>query len=288
MNGYPAILRMIRVSVPSAKALTGTSRDGMQRLRKMPSTDERLALINTKVERAKEHLADLKLARDRFVDSKPYRITREYDPQTRDNIYRVFGVQVPDVDIALIAGDVIHNLRSALDHLAYQLVLVNGSIPSKQTAFPVFDDTDKYKTGLAGKVKGMAQTAVDAINATEPYQGGLGAGFWVIHYLDIADKHHALLTTLINVTGSSFTIPGFWERGYRGVGGVSFPNFGQPLKDGDVIATREADMDKDLNLTLDIAFTEPEVIEGKAVVEVLQRLTDLVANLIADFKPLLV
>jgi hypothetical protein len=254
----------------------------------MSTADERLTLIRTKVERAKKHLTDLKLARDRFVDSKPYRITREYDPQTRYNTYRVFDVQIPDVEIALIAGDVIHNLRSALDHLAYQLVLVNGAVPTKQTAFPVFDDAAKHKAGLAGKVKGMAQSAIDAINATESYQGGKGAGLWVIHYLDIADKHHALLTTLINVTGSSFTIPGYWERGYRGVGGVSFPNFGTRLKDGDVIATREAEMDKDLNLTLDIAFTEPEVIEGRAVIETLQRLTDLVANLITDFKPLLV
>lgn len=106
--------------------------------------------------------------------------------------------------------------------------------------------------------------------------------FWVLHYLDIADKHYALLTPLINVTGASLTIPGFWERDYRGVGGVSFPNFGKPLKDGDVIATRETEMDNDMNLSLDIAFTEPEVIEGKPVIETLRRLVDLVDNLILN------
>jgi hypothetical protein len=82
-------------------------------------------------------------------------------------------------------------------------------------------------------------------------------------------------------------MPGFWERGYRGVGGVSFPNFGKPLKDGDVVATREAEMDNDMNLTLDVAFTEPEVIEGRSVTKTLQRLLDLVDNLILSFKPLL-
>jgi len=251
------------------------------------TADERLSLIRVKVERARKHLRDLELARDNFINSKPYRLERESNLQTGYNIYRVFDIQTPSVEIGLIVGDVIHNLRSALDHLTYQLVLRNGASPTKQTAFPVFDDATKYTTGLAGKVKGIAQSAIDAIDATEPYQGGKGAGFWVLHYLDIADKHHALLTTLINVTGASFTMPGFWERGYRGVGGVSFPNFGKPLKDGDVVATREAEMDNDMNLILDVAFTEPEVIEGRAVIKTLQQLVDLVDNLIVSFKPLL-
>ena len=62
----------------------------------------------------------------------------------------------------------------------------------------------------------MAQDAIDAIDAAEPYQGGKGAGLWVLHYLDIADKHHALLTPLMNVTEATFTIPGYWECDYMG------------------------------------------------------------------------
>ncbi len=251
------------------------------------TADERLSLIRVKVERARKHLRDLELARDNFINSKPYRLERESNLGTGYNIYRVFDIQTPSAEIGLIVGDVIHNLRSALDHLTYQLVLLNGASPTKQTAFPVFDDAKKYTTGVAGKVKGIAQSAIDAIDASEPYQGAKGAGFWVLHYLDIADKHHALLTPLINVTKASFTMPGFWERGYRGVGGVSFPNFGKPLKEGDVVATREAEMDSDMNLTLDMAFTEPEVIEGRPVIKTLQRLADLVDNLILSFKPLL-
>jgi hypothetical protein len=96
-----------------------------------------------------------------------------------------------------------------------------------------------------------------------------------------------LLTPLINVTEARFTIPGYWERDYRGVGGVSFPNFGKPLKDGDVIANREAEMDNDMNFTLDVAFTEPEVIEGKPVIETLHHLVDLVDNIILSFRSFL-
>lgn len=251
------------------------------------TADERLTLIWVKIERAKHHLHDLEVVRAGFINGNPYRIEREYDPQTGYNVYRVFDIQTPPVEIGLIAGDVIHNLRSALDHLAYQLVYVNGAIYSKQTAFPIWDSALEYKAQRARRVKGMAQSAIDAIDAIEPYQGGKGAGLWVLHYLDIADKHHTLLTPLINVTEASFTIPGYWERSSKGVGGVSFPNFGKPLKDGDVVATREAEMDNDMNITLDLAFTEPDVIEGRPVIKTLQRLVDLVDDRILSFKPFL-
>jgi hypothetical protein len=250
------------------------------------TADERLTLIRVKIERAKHHLRALEVVRQDFIKGNAYRIECETN-QTGFNIYRVFNLQAPPVEIGLAAGDVIHNLRSSLDHLAYQLVYANGATHSKQTAFPIWDSAAEYKAQGARRVKGMAQDAIDAIDAIEPYQGGKGAGLWVLHYLDIADKHHALLTPLINVTEASFTIPGFWERNYEGVGGVSFPNFGKPLKDGDVAATREATMDKDMNITLDVAFTEPDVIEGRPVVETLQRLVDFVDDRILSFKPFL-
>ena len=83
----------------------------------------------------------------------------------------------------------------------------------------------------------MAQSAIDMIG----WKGRRTLGSPLSGY---CHKHHALLTPLINVTEVSFTIPGYWERDYRGVGDVAFPNFGKPLEDGDVIAIREATMDK--------------------------------------------
>src|SRR5215213_5126003 len=251
------------------------------------TAEERLNLIRIKVEWATQHLRDLEVVRNTFINANSYRIEREYHPPIGHNIYRVFDIHSPPAEIGLLAGDVIHNLRSALDHLAYQLVYVNGATHSKQTAFPIWDSASEYRAQRARRVKGMAQSAIDMIDASEPYQGGKGAGLWVLHYLDIADKHHALLTPLINVTEASFTTPGFWDHSYKGVGGVSFPNFGKPLKHGDIIATREAEVDKDMNLTLDVAFTEPEVIEGRPVIKTLHCLVDLIEESTLSFKPLL-
>ena len=112
----------------------------------MLTADERLALIRLKVERAKQHLRDLEVERDRFMKADPYRIVHERDAETGHNVYRVYDLKTPPAQIGLIAGDVIHNLRSALDHLVYALVIANGNDPTgeKAIAFPVHDDAARY------------------------------------------------------------------------------------------------------------------------------------------------
>ena len=66
------------------------------------TADERLSLIGVKVERARKHLRDLELARDNFINRKPYRLGRESNPATGNNIYRVFDIQIPSAESDLL------------------------------------------------------------------------------------------------------------------------------------------------------------------------------------------
>jgi hypothetical protein len=109
------------------------------------TADERLAPIRVKVERAKEHIRDLEAEVSSFLSTNPYMVGTKRDPQTRRLIYYLVSVRNPSPRISAIIGDVIHNLRSALDHLAYQLVLAGGARPSTQTYFPISEDATKYK-----------------------------------------------------------------------------------------------------------------------------------------------
>jgi hypothetical protein len=54
-------------------------------------------------------------------ERNPYRITHEPDPQTNKKLIRVKVLEQPPAAIRLIIGDCVHNLRSALDNLAYAL-----------------------------------------------------------------------------------------------------------------------------------------------------------------------
>jgi hypothetical protein len=48
----------------------------------------------------------------------------------------------------VILGEIIHDLRSSLDHVVWQLVIANGSLPGYWNQFPIFSEGS-----LAGWVK---------------------------------------------------------------------------------------------------------------------------------------
>jgi len=45
---------------------------------------------------------------------------------------------------SVICGDAMHNLRSALDHLVWQLVLAEGNKPDRWNNFPIYTDPDDF------------------------------------------------------------------------------------------------------------------------------------------------
>jgi len=110
----------------------------------MLTLHQTLAPIGSRVEWAKKHLAELEQRIESFIDTGPYKVEKKPDPEDSKAL-RYYVTSVPSgqpIDIPLIAGDVLFNLRAALDHLAYQLVLANGVTDEnilRRTYFPIFD-----------------------------------------------------------------------------------------------------------------------------------------------------
>jgi len=262
----------------------------------MSTAEERLALIQVKIQRAKQHLRDLEVARDRFIQSEPYVIVRK--PETKlgyegFDLYFMSKIDpIPD-EIGAIFGDAIHNLRSALDHLAFQLVDVGGGTVSDQTSFPIFKSTQIDESSFARKVNGMSQAAKDKIRSAEPYKNGKGHDLWVLHKLDIADKHHELFATLMRVGEITLHLPGrFTLSGTTPldlpIPRFAAPGFGDALEVNKPFFTCERGTEQNTQLTFDIAISQPDVSEPKPVVWAISYLIDKVDRLIVDFKPLLV
>ena len=168
----------------------------------MASADERLDLIRIKIQRAKEHLVHLESEIKSFLATNPYVVGTKRNPQTRQLIYYLVSVENVPRRIAAIAGEVLQNLRSVLDHLAYALFMVGpgglSSASAKHVYFPISDDAAKYATESIGKVKGMRKDAIDAINAVKPYKGGNDT-LWILHKLNNVDKHRFVI-----MVGSAF------------------------------------------------------------------------------------
>jgi hypothetical protein len=91
-----------------------------------------------------------------YSEADPYELTidTESDPP-----WRIGRIKIPDAPLTewgVIVGDFAHNLRSALDHLVYQLAVLNECDPEKMgTQFPIFMAEEDYlRAGNRGRRKG--------------------------------------------------------------------------------------------------------------------------------------
>jgi len=210
-----------------------------------------------------------------------------------------YVVNVPDVPlpVSLIAGDVLQNLRSSLDHLACHLVKRAGGRVTLQTCFPIANGPDEYMSPrFRRKVEGMRQEAIDAIDVIEPYKGGKGAILWRLHRLNNIDKHRLLLTACSTHVGHSSTQserlamqktfmdshPGQRAPSLRGHL-VSVP-LGVPLKAGDKLHTvPHSELEENMQFLIDVAFDEPDVIECRPIVPALYDMSEAVLNMTISF-----
>jgi hypothetical protein len=267
--------------------------------------------LRSKVERAENHIRDLQRFWTTF-EQKAYPVARKKDLKTRQYIYTLRYVKpIPDV-VPWMVGDAVHNLRSALDHLAYYLVSIatSGKGPFEEVYFPVarsregfksrLRSTKKYKSTAGGTVKRLRKCAIDAIKRIEPYEGGRGEILFHIHKLDIIDKHHVLLA--VGSMNPSHSMPPSDVARYRKGLGIArnSPDFTPkklsttfltesvlrhfPLKAGDELKRVPfSEFDENMYFRFDVAFGEPEVLKGKAIIPTLFQAAKFIREIIRNF-----
>jgi hypothetical protein len=78
----------------------------------------------------------------------------------------------PPVDsLAVLFGEYIHNLRSALDNLAYALARTHTDPPAKPKAigFPIFHDAVEFKRNAKRYIDQLPPEAIELITRIQPY-----------------------------------------------------------------------------------------------------------------------
>jgi len=267
----------------------------------MPTSAERLHYVTAKLKRAKWHLSELEHLHRTFFQSNPYKVATKRDAQTRKLIYYVSGVEQPGEGFATTVGDVLQNLVSTLDHLAYQLVCVGlcTAGPFYHVYFPFADTAAEFEARKLRRVKGMRPDAIAAIDAIKPYKGG-NDPLWRLYKLNNVDKHRLLITV-----GSAFRSVNLGAHMHRMMQqtwsdkAVDIPPIDFyvrpadrlfPLKVGDelFIDGPDAQANDKMQFVFDVAFGEPQIVEGEPLLETLRELTRLVEEIIPNFEPLLV
>ncbi|MGB9031550.1 MAG: hypothetical protein WCC27_15625 [Acidobacteriaceae bacterium] len=257
----------------------------------------RFVSAQLKIDRAAHHIGDFNARRNIFLEKHPCRLRPHYDPQTDYTDYMVEDVTDIDSVISLVIGDAVHNLRSALDHLATALVRDNGQLPSKQTYFPICQSFSQYKTESLGKIKGMSVADQRGINLQKPYLGGKDS-FWGLHRMDISDKHDLILTQTQCVEAINYRIsdadmaaafnPGFFGDSPSTEKKVlSVPLIGPlPVPEKGHILIRfpgNTEKNEEMAPSFDIAFRDVEVFKGRLVSVVLNELATLVQGTLNAF-----
>jgi hypothetical protein len=139
------------------------------------TAEERLALVLAKVDRAKKHGEELSAALVAYRDSKPSKVITRRDPESRRLNYILESFEHPPAGLASVVGDVFQNLRSALDHLAYQLVLVGTGKDASEVDiyFPIATDAKHFAKLLSsGLVHGARPKAITAIEGVQSHKVG--------------------------------------------------------------------------------------------------------------------
>jgi hypothetical protein len=258
-----------------------------------------LRQIQAKITRAKQHIRDLQLEFKAFCDTKPYAVGIKEDTKTSKRIYYLTKVDpIPD-DVAAVAADVLQNLRSPLDQIAYQLVLAarGGTEPNWPVYYPISGRATDYPALRNANIKGVRQAVVDAIDATEPYKNGKGHALWQLNALNKIDKHRLLVAAGPYSAGVEITqtfaamlknMPGFANISIPSVSIVPADKL-LALKVGDELYIEPLDHEvaKDRRFTFDISFNQPGIIECEPVLKTLQDMANLVDGIVGALGKLL-
>jgi hypothetical protein len=265
---------------------------------------DKFAPISVKIGRAKKHFSDLQSEILGWRRSKPYVIRTKRDPQTRQLIYYVHSAKSLPLEIPAIIGDVLGNLRSALDYIVYQLFEIRHPTtpPRQRFGFPVCDSAKGYEATVSGIVKNLGQDVADLIGAVKPYKRldelFPNGAIWCLHSLNNVSKHRLLLTVctqyqmhgvtprIIQELSSQF--PG--EKTIDFISSISVDEVLRkiPVKEGYELyrAPPDCEVEKDLTFDLDVSFNELTIMEVWPVLPALQHFTDLVEGISRKFRPL--
>jgi hypothetical protein len=152
-----------------------------------------------KVERAYKHIADIDSMIEVFIGSDFYDLTVDKNNDTGENLLRCnIKSRMEEEKIALIIGDALHNLRSALDLLYYETVGLCNGVATKWTRFPFADTRDQLVGRLnpALEKKQITRNVYNLIlNIVKPYEGG-NIALWELDDWNITDKHQLLIPVL--------------------------------------------------------------------------------------------
>jgi hypothetical protein len=240
-----------------------------------------------KIERALKHLDCLDSSIKGWLEVDAYTIREEPQANSGQKVLSVEPKNPIPSDFQLLIGDCVHNLRSALDLLAFDLAWAGSRGPMTQavaerSGFPVFGSRAPQASELRQRIGAVDPTAQAIIEELQPYKREAGFeadNLWILHQLWNQDKHRGLPLTLLAVMGHEIGRPG--ESGtiknLTGMGGGPIRRKTK-LMSYELVLGPNDHMDMKGAPIFDVALGQGTPAQGIAVVPLLTSLKDYVVN----------
>jgi hypothetical protein len=258
-----------------------------------------LAESEAKIERAKEQIKYLESSVKEFLRTEMYSFDVDEDSESREWVHRLRIHKEMPLRFSIIVGEIVHDLRSALDNLICHLARKAGATDCSETGFPISNcdrvdaerAANQYKSLVGSKVKSAGTQIVSIVENIKAYPGG-NEGLWKLHKVNIGDKHR--LPVLV---GNRYTAYGFdMIEHVFGVGADLPPmqcsvtevrTLPLPIEDGaELHRVRMApwpEPAKQFSFTFEVSFIEPEVVKGEALIPTLNQFVGLTKNVLELF-----
>ncbi len=258
-----------------------------------------------KLERAQTHFDALKNAIEEFRGGQPYEIVHNFEPESGHYVAWFEIRERPSPAWSPIIGDIVHNTRSALDHLAWQLVIRNGRNPvSARPQFPIFTrdsfdpsvhdslkDAKRARVSWKSQTRGMHKGDVEFLKGLQPYNGPSNPGdhpLAQLNQLSNWDKHREFHFASQAFMGYIFSVKETTRNAL--VRPLYFKPKGTMLEDGEIIARFDPfavgpnpKLHMDLKVIFEVAFGERSPLEGLGIKQTLSAIGLYVSNIILEF-----
>jgi len=232
-----------------------------------------------KVQRANKHIADLEAAISALKENYTATVVQNSDTGHQDLIHTIPEFAAATDEMALIAGDAIHNLKTSLDFA--WISTLRKHVPTANldfAKFPVYSCRRELENALNGiPINARTNSTLFdlLVSDIQPYEGGHNGVVYALHKLDISDKHLVLLG-LLPVAGINGIIvqkpDGEVVRGFAGAT-KNPPPYVIPF-DWNI---RIKDQGK---LTFHIVLKEAGIYDSVHIMEVLPTFSRVVSNYI--------
>lgn len=169
--------------------------------------------VDAKLRRAKEHFSAFQTDAAKFLEKARPHFIRKVNHECTEH-WLVFYVEdpYPPIELSILIGDFLHNLRSALDNLVCGLVRTKNPMSTcAKRGFPIFKDRDKYLAERNNLLKGVPKDACTIIDTLQPSVRPHATQeldpLWILNTLCNRDKHRATNLTICYHKNVEIRIP---------------------------------------------------------------------------------